>query len=175
MADEEKNENLDEVVAPVASDGGGASKPRSNLLPIIIVGFAVVVVTPLITFFVVKSTVPPPLVVEEPKVEEPTEQTVKSLGTLFVNIAETKGTRVLKVEPYLVLSEPRLDDLLGTMEPMLRDKVLIAASTKTIDELEGLQGRENLKKEIITLINDSIKGRMKGAVVDVYFNEFLIQ
>jgi flagellar basal body-associated protein FliL len=61
------------------------------------------------------------------------------------------------------------------MEPMLRDKVLSAASVKTIDELEGPQGRENLKREIMNLINASIKDRMSGAVVDVYFNEFLIQ
>jgi len=110
------------------------------------------------------------------ELEEATDETTTfNLGTIYVNIAETKGTRVLKIEPYLVLSEGGLDEILTGMAPLLRDKVLAAASTKTIDELEGPQGRANLKREIMTLINTAIKNRMSGAVIDVYFNEFLIQ
>ncbi|NCC52661.1 MAG: flagellar basal body-associated FliL family protein [Spartobacteria bacterium] len=177
MADEGKSEGINELV-PDPSSAAAPAKGKSGTLIVVIVGFVIMIVTPLTTYFVVKATVPPPLSTSAPREEldaKPGETTTFNLGTIYVNIAETKGTRVLKIEPYLVLSEPRLDEVLTGMAPMLRDKVLAAASTKTIDELEGSQGRENLKRSIMTLINTAIKGRMSGAVVDVYFNEFLIQ
>jgi len=176
MADEDKTEDTGEVTPDTAATP--PAKGKSGTLVVIIVGFLVMIVTPLTTFFVVKATVPPPLATSAPDMEleePPGETTTFNLGTIYVNIAETKGTRVLKIEPYLVLSEAGLDEVLTGMAPMLRDKVLAAASTKTIDELEGPQGRANLKREIMTLINAAIKKRMSGAVIDVYFNEFLIQ
>jgi flagellar basal body-associated protein FliL len=176
MADDEgKAEGVQDVVPDMQAPA--APKGKSGTLVVIIVGFVIMITTPVITYFVVKMTVPPPLVTsQEQKItEKPGATTTHNLGTIFVNIAETKGTRVLKIEPWLVLSEGQLGDQLVEMEPMLRDKVLSAASVKTIDELEGPQGRENLKREIMNLINASIKDRMSGAVVDVYFNEFLIQ
>ena len=169
MADENV-EQAAEVDVPEAQEGG---KPKSGIMLVVIIGVVIAVVTPLITFFVVKATIPAPIQKEKPV--DVAEQTTFELKEMYVNIAETKGTRVLKIEPILVLSDAKLASKLEKMAPMLRDRVLMAASTKTIDELDGPNGKESLKREIISMINNSIKDQMSGAVTDVYFNQFLIQ
>ena len=45
----------------------------------------------------------------------------------------------------------------------------------TIDQLEGANGRDALKREIMNIVNVALKDEMSGAVVDVYFSDFLIQ
>ena len=165
--------------APAAAGGAEAAaapaKPKSGLLPILLIGVGLIVASAVVTFVVVKMTMPAPVVVKEKAGDGTGEPLTYSLKELYVNIAETKGTRILKIVPYLVLSEQKLVDEITKYEPMLRDRVSMAASSMTIDELEGPNGRETLKKEIAIQINSALKDRMAGAVVDVYFSEFLIQ
>ena len=92
-----------------------------------------------------------------------------------MNIAQTKGTRLLKLVPHLVLSEAALLEELKNSSSLLADRILLACSRKTIDELEGPEGRATLKREIMAEVNAAIQGCMKGSVVDIYLSEFLIQ
>jgi flagellar basal body-associated protein FliL len=94
---------------------------------------------------------------------------------LMVNIAETKGTRVLRITPHLVLSEEGAAAKLTPMKAMLIDKIAGVASARTIDELDGAKGRELLKDDIKKGLNALIEHKMAGSVVDVYFSEYLIQ
>lgn len=160
---EEKTENT----------ADGAAKPKSNLMLIIVIGVVITVLTPVVTFFVVKATVPPPL--ETTDKAKPSANTVYDLGEIYVNVAETKGTRVLKFQPTLVLSEAKMPEKLEPYVALLKDRVLLAASVKTIDELDGPNGKEALKREMLTSINSAIKDKIPGAVIDVYFSQFLIQ
>ena len=188
-----------------AGEGDAAAAPKKpshlGMIVVIVVGVLVMTLTPLLTFFVVKSAAGPS---EEPSKAEAAAAPSKhggggghggghgskggeaapaatgpvlSMKSVIVNIAQTKGTRILKVEPHLVLSEARLvEELKGpTYMPLLVDRVIHAARRKTIDELEGPQGAESMKRDIISEINAVIKEKLSGAVVDVYFNEFLIQ
>ncbi len=94
---------------------------------------------------------------------------------LYVNIAETKATRVLKLTVVLELSEEKLATPLEAHRAIIRDLMSEAASHMTIEELEGRNGRGILKREIKNRTNDLLRDRMAGAVVDVYFSDFLIQ
>jgi flagellar basal body-associated protein FliL len=60
------------------------------------------------------------------------------------------------------------------LKPLLMDTITTVASGKTLDELDGPTGRENLKKVIIQRLNKLLETRMTGSVVDIYFEEFLI-
>lgn len=175
---EEKEEVAQAEEAKEDAGSGEAVKSgpgKSGMIIIIAVAVLVVIVTPLSTYLVIKNMAPAPVVnVEQPKVKAGQEQIV-ALKPIIVNIAETKGTRILRMEPHLVVSESRLAEQMEALKPLLTDRVILAASRKTIDDLEGAQGREALKREIVSEINAAIKDRMAGSVVDVYFNEFLIQ
>ncbi len=94
---------------------------------------------------------------------------------IFVNVAGTKATRVLKLTPVLELSEERLKPMLEVKRDILRDMISETATQMTIEELEGQNGREILKREIKNRINDMVNDWMAGAVVKVYFSDFLIQ
>jgi len=157
-----------------ADEGEAKQAPKSGVLVVVTVGFLVMIATPLTSFLLVKMAMPPEIETKSVVTDEEGE-TVIEVKALLVNIAETKGTRVLRVEPHLVLSEARLADNLKDRMPMLIDRISTAAARKTIDELEGPQGREALKRDIISEINMALKEKMSGAVVDVYFSEFLIQ
>jgi flagellar basal body-associated protein FliL len=151
------------------------TSPPGNMLFVIIIGLLVMVLTPLASYLVVRLSLPPsPLQDEEAEVSSK-EQVVLDMEPVLVNIAQTKGTRVLKLEPHLVLSEVALLEELKNSSSLLADRILLACSRKTIDELEGPEGRATLKREIMAEVNAAIQGRMKGSVVDIYLSEFLIQ
>lgn len=172
-------EEADEREGEAASEEESAkkSKParKMDTLIVVIIGVLVIVLTPLLTFVAVKKAAP------EQEAETPKPAKVSGdkfmleLRPINVNIHGTKGTRFLRLEVALVLSEERLMSELSASTPLLTDRVILAASRRTIDELEGPQGREALKRDIISEINAAIKGKMAGAVVDIYFKEFLIQ
>ncbi|MDF7808001.1 flagellar basal body-associated FliL family protein [Pontiellaceae bacterium B12219] len=113
-------------------------------------------------------------VVTAPK-KNPDTPVIVQFQDLYVNIAETKATRVLKLTVVLELSEEKLMTPLEAHRAIIRDLISEAASRMTIDELEGRNGRSILKREIKNRVNDLVRDRMAGAVIDVYFSDFLIQ
>lgn len=94
---------------------------------------------------------------------------------MFVNIPDTKGMRVLKIRPMLVASEFKMKEYLVANEPMVRDRVGMAVARLSLEDLDGARGRENLKREIIALINEAVKERANGGVVDVFLADLVIQ
>ena len=177
MADEKEEKAGASEAKEEQAEAQAAVKPGTSksLIIILIVAVLVVVVTPLATFLVIKNMMPAP-VVEVKENAKPGGQTVLKLKVITMNITGTHGTRILRIEPHLVISEKKLaDDLKETSESLLVDRVILAAGRKTMDELEGENGRESLKRDIISEINAAIRPRMSGAVTDVYFNEYLIQ
>lgn len=107
--------------------------------------------------------------------KKPDAPVVIQFQDLYVNIAETKATRVLKLTVVLELSEEKLTTSLEAHRAIIRDLMSESASHMTIEELEGRNGRGILKREIKNRVNDLLRDRMAGAVVDVYFSDFLIQ
>ena len=178
-------ENLDDDTA----DKGVPAK-SGKPLPwlVLVVGFLVMLLTPAACYFVVKLSLPTPVSTEvatkeaaakkeaekaKPEVKEPT---LFNLNSMLVNILDTKGTRILKIAPHLVLSEPTMAEKMNKLKAMLVDQITSVASAKTLDELDGPAGRENLKKDILTRVNKNLEmQQIAGSVVDVYFDEFLIQ
>jgi flagellar basal body-associated protein FliL len=186
------------AAAPTPPGEEDAAQPqngsKSNMLLLIIIGVGLILASSVVTFITVKLLVPKPIEIAQAAVKEDSKAKAEhggggggehgkggagsllfSLGDIYVNVAETRATRALKVSPVLVLSEPKLADELKEYQSLLRDRIMEAARKMTLDELDGPNGRDNLKKEIISLINMSIKDKFSGMVVDVYFNDFLIQ
>jgi flagellar basal body-associated protein FliL len=170
----------EDEVKPAAAAGAddkkaAATKGSKGMLAMVGVGLGLIVVSAAVTFFTVKSSVPKEVVVEKKEGEGNKSHYTYALQEIYVNIAETKGTRILKIVPILVLSEERLMKETERLDPLLRDRVSYAASAMTIDQLEGGNGREALKREIMNAVNAALKDEMLGAVVDVYFSDYLIQ
>ena len=175
MADENEDQDVQEG-EEVQKDQKKTKEPGGSklvMVVVVVVGFVIMIFTPVITVFVVKSILPETVKTENP--ETNAQPVMLNLDAITVNIAETKGTRHLRLKPTLVLSEARLLTELSATTEMLNDRIMLAASRKTVDELDGAAGRQSLKRDIISEINAVIKDKIAGSVIDVYFSEFLIQ
>jgi flagellar basal body-associated protein FliL len=170
-----ENSEIENSEISAESPAEAKPSPQSNMLFVIIIGLLVMVLTPLASYVVVRLSLPASPI-EDNKIDESSEeQVVLDMEPVIVNIAQTKGTRILKLVPHLVLSEAALRDELQNSSSLLADRILLACSRKTIDDLEGPEGRSTLKRDIMVEVNAAIQGRMKGSVVDIYLSEFLIQ
>lgn len=172
MADiDEEDLNSD---APAENTKKSAGK--GNLL-VILVGLLVIVIAPLASWLVVRLTLPQ----NDVKIPEQQETALQSGGivlpidSLVVNVAGTRMTRILRFTPHLVVSDQRLHDHLKEHIPMIKDRILAISSRRTLDDLESLEARDSLKRDIMYEINNMARGRMAGSVLDVAFSEFLIQ
>lgn len=163
MADE-KNED-------VVGEDGAPPKKGNGMLMIIILGVVLIVAGTGVGMVLGKKSQP---VVPEPKknTDVPVVETYKDL---YVNIAETKATRVLKLSVVLELSDEKLLASLESFRPIIQDLICESASHMTIEELEGRNGRGILKREIKNRANELMRDRMDGAITQVYFTDFLIQ
>lgn len=170
---------------PSIAQSAKPATPRSGILLVIIFGFVMMVSTPLITYLLVKATVgrPPPTELPEPAEDQapsaprPTPETIIDVEPVVVNIDGTQGTRYLKLAVQLVVSEARLALELKDVsrKALVKDRIIASAGNKSISDLEGDRGRETLKREIIQRLNTEFGSKMNGAVIDVYFSEYLIQ
>ena len=72
----------------------------------------------------------------------------------------------LEVENKKVLKE------LNNKLPVFQDKVIIVLSGKTVEDLDSLEGKEIVKKELVDNINNILT---EGKVKNIFFNKFVYQ
>jgi flagellar basal body-associated protein FliL len=178
MADEEQAqeatanetaEGADQAARPPARAASGL-----NTVVVIVVGLVVMIVTPVLSFLVNSRMMPKP-VASDLKAPEPGQQGIFKMDEIRVNILGTKATRYAIMTLHLVLSEVALQEEMTALKPMLADRVSTVVSRRTLEELEGPEARVSLKRDIMNEINAAIRDRVKGAVIDVYLSEYIIQ
>jgi flagellar FliL protein len=103
----------------------------------------------------------------------------EALGSLIygmeifvVNLNDPGGKRYLKTKINLEYSDAVLTDELRLCQPRLRDMILLLLSSKTIEEIQGTEGKIILRRELIMRINQALQ---KGKIRNLYFTEFVIQ
>lgn len=72
------------------------------------------------------------------------------------------------------MSEDDLPGALGERKPMIRDAILTVLSSKSATILLTVEGKEQLKEELVEAINDAVD-LDEAPVTGVYFLEFLVQ
>ena len=171
MASKDDMLDGDEQAAPAKKAEG---KKKGPML-LILIGLLVMIVTPAATWMVVRQSSAPSSEEGKAPKEPEAQPIVMAIDPLVVNISGTRMTRVLRIQVHLVLSEPRLQEVLTEMLPMVKDRVMSTAGRRTLDEMESIEDRESMKRDIALEINSLVRTRMAGSVLDVAFSEFLIQ
>lgn len=94
------------------------------------------------------------------------------LEPFIVNIYDGQELRYLKVKVELEMVgagvKPELDARLAA----IRDSILVLLSTKTLQDIQDVQGKNQLKEEILGAINRNIP---PGKIAKVYFTDFVVQ
>lgn len=95
-----------------------------------------------------------------------------NLDSFVINILEEKETRYLKAAVTLELDTlPGADEVKLRM-PQIRDSILLLVGNKTFSEVRDLQGKLQLRAEMLDKINSLLQ---VGKVQQIYFTDFVVQ
>jgi flagellar FliL protein len=103
--------------------------------------------------------------------EETTSQTY-ALETFVVNLNDPGGKRYLKTNIQLEYVSEGLTAELDRRLPQLRDMILLQLSSKSLDDIQSVDGKIALRRELIQRINQTLT---VGKIRSLYFTEFVIQ
>jgi flagellar FliL protein len=93
------------------------------------------------------------------------------METFLVNLAGTRGNKLVKIDMELEVDGPKVVDELDKRKPQMRDIIIILLSSKTYDQVTTREGKENLRTEVKETINSFLG---KGKIKKVYFTNFII-
>ena len=94
------------------------------------------------------------------------------LDTFTVNLLSDNGSRYLKAQISLELSGQELAAELDAKKAVIRDKILRLLSSKSLEEVSTLKGKDKLSEQIMDVLNPMLTD---GTINGVYFTEFVIQ
>jgi len=94
------------------------------------------------------------------------------LEPFIVNIYDGQELRYLKVKVEIEMASPEVKADLDARVAPIRDAILVLLSAKTLQDVQDVQGKNQLKEEILASINKIIP---PGKIAKVYFTDFVVQ
>jgi len=95
-----------------------------------------------------------------------------SFDDIIVNLLDENETRYLKAAITLELENAAGVDEINERKPQVRDAILLLMSSKTFSELRDLQGKMQLRADLLERINGILQ---RGKVKNIYFTDFVVQ
>ncbi len=99
---------------------------------------------------------------------------VIALETFMVNLAESKGRRVAKVNMEIEIKDNEVEGKVTAeieqRKAQIRDIIIIILSSKTYEQVSTNEGKDNLRNQIKDTINSFLT---TGRIQNVYFTEFI--
>lgn len=90
----------------------------------------------------------------------------------IVNIISEDDRHYVKASLTLELNKTEAIEETNKRMPQIRDAILLLVGNKTFEELQDLQGKKQLKAELISKINSFLQ---TGKIRAVYFTDFVVQ
>jgi flagellar FliL protein len=164
---------------PNLQDMSSPAKNNKNLIIIGILGVLLLGAIGVAAYMMGKANAPAEARQAQNEAEATPANGTKKLSGLMVeiepfivNILDVQGTRYLKAAITLeVDSEPAVQEA-GERMPQIRDAVLLLISNKTFAEMSDLQGKLQLRAELMAKLNSFFR---RGRVQKIYFTDFVVQ
>ncbi|SMO81529.1 flagellar basal body-associated FliL family protein [Gracilimonas mengyeensis] len=113
-----------------------------------------------------------PNIYEKIHSNQPAESVIYDMEELVVNPSGTNGKRYLLVEISLEIAGednvPEIDKHLLELKELMGETL----AARTVNQLVEVEGRENIRRELIWLINSKIGNR---SVRNLYFTKYIMQ
>ena len=90
----------------------------------------------------------------------------------IVNILDPDGTRYLKAAITIEVLDEKKSAAVKQRMPQVRDAILLLMGNKTFNELSDLQGKLQLRSELLDRLNEILG---KDSVQKIYFTDFVVQ
>jgi flagellar FliL protein len=94
------------------------------------------------------------------------------LEPFIVNIYDGQELRYLKVKIEMEMVGAGVKSEIDSRLAPIRDSILVLLSSKTLQDVQDVQGKNQLKEEIMGAINKNIP---PGKIAKVYFTDFVVQ
>jgi flagellar FliL protein len=94
------------------------------------------------------------------------------LDSFIVNLTGGGGNNYLKIDISLELNNQGLETEITNKMPLVRDTILMLASTKTFEDIQSSQGKIMLKDELQMRLNSFLK---TGRIKNIFFTSFIVQ
>ena len=108
----------------------------------------------------------------EGKGGEVAASTTYPLEPFVVNIYDGQEIRYLKIKVEFELANPQAKADMDAKVAPLRDSILILLTTKTMQEIQDLQGKNQLREQILGAVSKIVPA---SKVTKVYFTDFVVQ
>ena len=95
-----------------------------------------------------------------------------NIDTFIVNISDDQESRYLKAAITLEVDTPEATMEINSRMPQIKDAILLLVGNKSFGELSDLQGKIQLRAELINKVNSIL---LKGKVKRIYFTDFVVQ
>lgn len=95
-----------------------------------------------------------------------------TIDEFIVNIISEDGRHYVKASLTLELNKEEVVEETHKRMPQIRDSILLLVGNKTFEELQDLQGKKQLKAELVSKINSFLQA---GKVKAIYFTDFVVQ
>ncbi len=94
------------------------------------------------------------------------------LDPFIVNIYDGQELRYLKVKIEMEMASPAVKPEIDARLAPIKDAILVLLSSKTMQDIQDVQGKNQLKEEIMAAINKNIP---PGKIAKIYFTDFVVQ
>jgi flagellar basal body-associated protein FliL len=94
------------------------------------------------------------------------------MSPLIINLKEESGHHYIKASIVLEIGQKDWIEEVQSRVPLLTDLAILTLSDKRLEELKSSGAKENLKKELLMKVNQSLDSLK---VKQIYFDEFLYQ
>ncbi|NWF66421.1 MAG: flagellar basal body-associated protein FliL [Campylobacterales bacterium] len=185
MAEEKKDEKEEK-------EGGEKRGGNLVLIIIIVVLILLLVVGGVVTYLLLSSGDEAPkdgtATAHHPQADEHHEEAPKkkadkkanllTVGPMYplpqfiVNLLSDSGRRYLKLTMELELANPEMLPEMDSKKPVIRDIIIKILSSKTIEEISTAKGKDKLKDEILSQLNQILSD---GELKNLFFTDFVIQ
>ena len=91
---------------------------------------------------------------------------------LVTNLANTKGSRFLRVSFEVIGKDNSLSALVENKKSQVHDALISVLGNQTIEDIEGTGGRNKLRVALISALNTALG---KGIAEELYFLDLIIQ
>ncbi len=98
--------------------------------------------------------------------------TVFAMEPFIVNIYDGQELRYLKVKIEMEMANPAIKAELDGRLAAIRDAILVVLTSKTLQDIQDIQGKNQLRDEILTAVSKIVA---QGKVTKIYFTDFVIQ
>ncbi|WP_129124841.1 flagellar basal body-associated FliL family protein [Geomonas oryzae] len=98
--------------------------------------------------------------------------TIYPLEPFIVNIYDGQELRYLKIKVEFEMANPQAKAELDAKLAPLRDAILILLTTKTMQEIQDLQGKNQLREQILAAVSKVVP---PSKITKVYFTDFVVQ